>query len=158
MLRELHDATGGFDRAGRVWALPAREPAEVICHNDFAPYNLASATACRSARSTSRPPRPARAPGTSRTSPTGSSRSPTPGTRTSRRSPIPRRGSRALCAAYGGIDPAAVLALVPQRLRELAATAPAAHAELYRADAAHVARVGVFGLRPKYPSRLRARG
>ena len=41
MLRELHDATEGFDRAGRVWALPAREPAEVICHNDFAPYNLA---------------------------------------------------------------------------------------------------------------------
>ena len=40
MLRELHDATAGFARAGRSWALPAREPAEVICHNDFAPYNL----------------------------------------------------------------------------------------------------------------------
>ena len=40
MLRELHDATDGFDRAGRVWALPAREPAEVVCHHDFAPYNL----------------------------------------------------------------------------------------------------------------------
>ena len=41
MLRELHDAQAGFAREGRVWALPAREPAEVICHNDFAPYNLA---------------------------------------------------------------------------------------------------------------------
>ncbi|MHA7134814.1 phosphotransferase enzyme family protein [Oerskovia turbata] len=25
---------------GRVWQLPAREPVEVVCHNDVAPYNL----------------------------------------------------------------------------------------------------------------------
>ena len=39
-LRRFHDATLDFERAGRVWMLPVREPAEVICHNDFAPYNL----------------------------------------------------------------------------------------------------------------------
>jgi aminoglycoside phosphotransferase (APT) family kinase protein len=38
-LRQWHDATVGFDAAGLVWGLDAREPAEVICHNDFAPYN-----------------------------------------------------------------------------------------------------------------------
>jgi Ser/Thr protein kinase RdoA (MazF antagonist) len=38
-LRHWHDATVGFERAGAVWNLPARTPAEVICHNDFAPYN-----------------------------------------------------------------------------------------------------------------------
>jgi hypothetical protein len=55
---------------------------------------------------------------------------------------LPRRPDAAerlarLCAAYGDADPRAVLALVPQRLRELAAGAPPAHAELYRRDAAH---------------------
>ena len=33
-----------------------------------------------------------------------------------------------------------MLALVPTRLRELAATAPPAHAELYLADAAYIER------------------
>jgi aminoglycoside phosphotransferase (APT) family kinase protein len=40
MLRRLHDATAGFERADAHWRLPAHEPAEVVCHNDFAPYNL----------------------------------------------------------------------------------------------------------------------
>ncbi|HEY0118976.1 MAG TPA: phosphotransferase [Cellulomonas sp.] len=40
LLRRLHDATVGFDPAGPVWQLPAHEPAEVICHNDVAPYNM----------------------------------------------------------------------------------------------------------------------
>jgi aminoglycoside phosphotransferase (APT) family kinase protein len=40
-LRALHDASIGFDVDGAVWQLPAREPIEVICHNDFAPHNLA---------------------------------------------------------------------------------------------------------------------
>lgn len=40
MLRALHDATLDFDRSGALWQQPAREPAEVICHNDFAPYNF----------------------------------------------------------------------------------------------------------------------
>jgi aminoglycoside phosphotransferase (APT) family kinase protein len=38
-LRQWHDATSGFDRVGAVWGLDAHEPGEVICHNDFAPYN-----------------------------------------------------------------------------------------------------------------------
>ena len=40
MLRAFHDATAGFAREGRTWQLAAHEPDEVICHNDFAPYNL----------------------------------------------------------------------------------------------------------------------
>jgi hypothetical protein len=40
-LRAYHDATAGFAVApDAVWQSPVREPAEVICHNDFAPYNL----------------------------------------------------------------------------------------------------------------------
>jgi hypothetical protein len=37
-LRAYHDATTGFE--GGPWQWPAHEPAEVICHNDFAPYNM----------------------------------------------------------------------------------------------------------------------
>ena len=37
-LRAFHDAGAGF--AGTGWRWPPAEPAEVICHNDFAPYNL----------------------------------------------------------------------------------------------------------------------
>jgi Phosphotransferase enzyme family len=40
-LRAYHDATAGFEPPpGAVWHWPAHEPAEVVCHNDFAPYNL----------------------------------------------------------------------------------------------------------------------
>ena len=39
-LGELHEASRTFDTAGATWQLPAHEPAEVICHNDFAPYNM----------------------------------------------------------------------------------------------------------------------
>ena len=39
-LRELHDATADFDTDGAAWGLERREPAEVICHNDAAPYNM----------------------------------------------------------------------------------------------------------------------
>lgn len=38
LLRAYHEATLGF--SGEVWQWPAREPAEVVCHNDFCPYNL----------------------------------------------------------------------------------------------------------------------
>lgn len=40
-LRALHDASLGFDLTEAKWQLPASDPAEVICHNDFAPHNLA---------------------------------------------------------------------------------------------------------------------
>ena len=42
-LRQLHDASVGFDAEGAVWQVPARLPSEVICHRDFAPHNLAFA-------------------------------------------------------------------------------------------------------------------
>jgi hypothetical protein len=40
-LRELHDASIGFGLDGAIWQSRAKVPAEVICHNDFAPHNLA---------------------------------------------------------------------------------------------------------------------
>jgi len=40
-LRQLHDASIGFALDGAVWQSRAKIPAEVICHNDFAPHNLA---------------------------------------------------------------------------------------------------------------------
>ena len=150
MLRELHDATDGFDRAGRVWALPAREPAEVVCHNDFAPYNLVF----RDGLPVGAIDFEAAAPGPRawdlaylayRLVPLAHPDNPD-------LPPAADPAGRlaALCDAYGGADPAEVLALVPPRLRELAETAPPAHAELYRADAAHVAALNpeLFGLRP----------
>jgi hypothetical protein len=40
-LRAFHDATLAFvPPPDAVWQWPAHEPQEVICHNDFAPYNL----------------------------------------------------------------------------------------------------------------------
>jgi len=138
MLRELHDATEGFDRGGRTWALPAHEPAEVVCHNDFAPYNLAF----RDGLPVGVIDFEAASPGPRawdlaylayRLVPLAHPANPD----LPPRSDASRRLER-LCAAYGGIDPAAVLALVPPRLRELAATAPPAHAALYLADAAHL--------------------
>lgn len=39
-LRQLHDATTGFDPTDAVWWIDAHEPREVVCHNDFAPYNF----------------------------------------------------------------------------------------------------------------------
>ncbi|WP_237759830.1 GNAT family N-acetyltransferase [Arthrobacter alpinus] len=39
-LRQLHDASVGFGMDGAMWQSPAKIPAEVICHNDFAPHNL----------------------------------------------------------------------------------------------------------------------
>jgi Ser/Thr protein kinase RdoA (MazF antagonist) len=42
LMRRYHDATVGYAPAeGAVWRLQAPHgPHEVICHNDFAPYNL----------------------------------------------------------------------------------------------------------------------
>ncbi len=38
-LRQWHDASCSFDSAGAIWSFDVHQPAEVICHNDFAPYN-----------------------------------------------------------------------------------------------------------------------
>lgn len=40
LLRDYHDATVGFPLdPDAVWYFPPRDPAEVICHGDVAPYN-----------------------------------------------------------------------------------------------------------------------
>ena len=136
MLRELHDVTLGFDRDGRTWALPAHEPAEVVCHNDFAPYNLVF----RDGLPVGAIDFEAASPGPRawdlaylayRLVPLAHPDNPD-------LPPQPDAVARLrrLCAAYGDIDPSDVLALVPARLRELAAGAPREHAERYLADAA----------------------
>lgn len=43
-LRQLHDASIGFAVDTAIWQSPTKIPSEVICHNDFAPHNLAFAT------------------------------------------------------------------------------------------------------------------
>ncbi|RUM03908.1 phosphotransferase enzyme family protein [Rhizobium chutanense] len=46
MLRDFHSASEGFlesDGEAQTWMLPPREPREIICHGDFAPYNVAAA-------------------------------------------------------------------------------------------------------------------
>lgn len=40
LLRKLHDATADYTDPDALWRQPVREPAEVICHNDVAPYNM----------------------------------------------------------------------------------------------------------------------
>jgi Ser/Thr protein kinase RdoA (MazF antagonist) len=40
-LRALHDASLDFQSHDAIWQMPAHPPIEVICHNDFAPHNLA---------------------------------------------------------------------------------------------------------------------
>lgn len=39
LLRRVHDATASLSPEG-LWRSPVRQPSEVICHNDFATYNL----------------------------------------------------------------------------------------------------------------------
>ena len=39
-LRQLHDATTDFDAPELTWRAPRHAPVEVVCHNDFAPYNF----------------------------------------------------------------------------------------------------------------------
>ena len=39
LLRRIHDASASADRRG-PWRSPTHEPVEVVCHNDFATYNL----------------------------------------------------------------------------------------------------------------------
>jgi hypothetical protein len=39
-LADLHDATAAYHDPDARWQLPAHEPQDVICHNDFVPYNM----------------------------------------------------------------------------------------------------------------------
>lgn len=39
LMRAFHDATAGFPEQDAEWYFPPREPAEVVCHGDIAPYN-----------------------------------------------------------------------------------------------------------------------
>lgn len=40
-LRDFHDATTDFPATpDDLWQIAAHEPADVVCHNDFAPYNM----------------------------------------------------------------------------------------------------------------------
>lgn len=39
-LARVHAASAGFDTTAATWQLPGHEPAEVICLNDVAPYNM----------------------------------------------------------------------------------------------------------------------
>ena len=41
LLRRMHDASAPLVSAGLAWSTPSHEPPEVICHNDVAPYNMA---------------------------------------------------------------------------------------------------------------------
>ncbi|EJZ18868.1 aminoglycoside phosphotransferase family protein (plasmid) [Rhizobium sp. Pop5] len=45
LLRDFHSASEGFlelDGEARTWMLAPREPREIVCHGDFAPYNIAA--------------------------------------------------------------------------------------------------------------------
>lgn len=39
-MAQMHHAAAGFDAPDAIWQVPVHEPVEVICHNDFAPYNM----------------------------------------------------------------------------------------------------------------------
>ena len=39
-LRQLHDATADYHDPEARWRTAPRKPVEVICHNDFVPYNM----------------------------------------------------------------------------------------------------------------------
>jgi aminoglycoside phosphotransferase (APT) family kinase protein len=152
LLRRLHDATAGFDAPAAHWRLPPREPAEVVCHNDFAPHNLVFRerlpvavidfdTAAPGPRAWDLAHLAYRiVPLTAPANPDA------PAT------PEPERDRRLalLCGSYGPpADPAEVIAAVPERLDALRDLTLArvrdggppellAHADLYAEDAAYV--------------------
>ncbi|WP_430782283.1 phosphotransferase [Actinoplanes sp. G11-F43] len=148
LLAELHAATATFDRTGAVWRMPAHEPAEVICHNDFAPYNMVFTghrlTGVIDWDTVSPGPRiwdvaylayrliPLTDPANREGVDNGE----------------PERARRLdlLCRTYGGLSPAAVVHTAIARLHDLAAFTEAraaagdhhvrAHVAVYRRDAA----------------------
>ncbi len=152
LLRRLHDATVDFARSGRRWQSPVHEPDEVVCHNDFAPYNLVfrdgAIVGVIDFEHASPGPRAwdlaylayRLVPLTAPTNPD------VPSTAADLRAARLAR----LCAAYGdGPTPAAVLDVAPGRLDELAAFTRARaaggppgpwseHVAIYEADAGYV--------------------
>ena len=40
LLRRIHDASEPLVHEALIWGMPTHQPAEVICHNDAAPYNM----------------------------------------------------------------------------------------------------------------------
>lgn len=150
-LAQFHDASVSFDRTGATWQLPVHEPAEVICHNDFAPYNMVftdgQLTGVIDWDTASPGPRAwDLAYLAYRLVPLHD-----PNDETSGITDLAALALRLrlLCDSYGAdIGPAEILEVVPGRLRELAAFTEAraaaghddlsAHASLYRRDAAWV--------------------
>jgi aminoglycoside phosphotransferase (APT) family kinase protein len=141
-LRLFHDATVDFPREGRAWMLPARVPDEVICHNDFAPYNMVF----RGGRLAGVIDYETVGPGPRawdlaylayRLVPLAAPANPDLPARPDAEARLAR-----LCDAYGGAEPEQVRALIAPRLDELAEWTAArggefvAHAAQYRADAA----------------------
>lgn len=142
-LAQIHQASAGFDTTSATWQLPAHDPAEVICLNDVAPYNMVfdeanQLTGFIDVDTALLDP----GPGTSLTWPTGSRRSAsskTPATA----SPASFRRVRLelLCRAYAeagdriAVKPADALHSTIIRLEDLAAFTAARAAD----GAAHVA-------------------
>jgi Phosphotransferase enzyme family len=144
LLRRLHDATRDFDRAGRAWRSPTHTPDEVVCHNDFAPYNLVfrngGVAGVIDFEHASPGPRVwDLAYLAYRIVPLASPDNPD-----ALASPDDVRARRLqeLCSAYGcDVSSQEVLATIPDRLIELAAiTTSPDDALLYRSDAAWVRR------------------
>ena len=147
-LREYHDATVDFPRAGRRWRLPSHEPDEVVCHNDFAPYNLVF----RDGRLAGAIDFDMASPGPRAWDLAYLAHRLVPLSADAVAAAAAPRAARLrlLCAAYGAnVAAHAVLDLVPARLEQLAAfTAERAagadesalheHVAIYRADAAYV--------------------
>jgi hypothetical protein len=152
LLRQYHDATVDFPRADRCWQLPAHDPDEVICHNDFAPYNFVfRARVLHGVIDFDTASPGPRAWDLSylayRLVPLAGS-----GNRDAIASSDRARATRLrrICAAYGdGVTPAAVLTVAPGRLDELAVITAAragnggpaqlrGHVGVYRADASYI--------------------
>jgi aminoglycoside phosphotransferase (APT) family kinase protein len=152
LLRRFHDATVDFRPVDAHWRRPAHEPAEVVCHNDYAPYNLVfdGRTLAGAIDFDTASPGPRAwdlaylayrlVPLTARENPDAPA---TPEAERDRRLDL-------LCATYGApADAEAVGAAVPERLEELRAFTLARardggppeladHAALYAADARYV--------------------
>lgn len=158
LLRAYHDATAGFvPPPDATWYFPPREPAEVVCHGDVAPYNCVFRDGAPVAFIDFDTAHPAPrlwdvAYAAYRFVPLTDS--PRHGGAVL---PVAEQARRArlFCDAYGLADRAAFTETVAERLRDLArlirekaAAGDAAfaahlaggHDELYLADAAHVAR------------------